>query len=172
VIRGNQGGFRAGSSPEIAMSLMQLRRSGRVRAGSRPYRLIPARSRASTGTGKRALTRPAFSFLWESVAAARDPGLVWDARTRSYRLRAEASPAPPLATGNAVEGEGQGKVLSTPQSRPAPAKEENANMGFPVRARARARGAATGWQLYEGIRQVPFPQKRLTKAIWFVFGVP
>lgn len=35
----------------------------------------------------------------QRMAAARDPGLVWDERSRSYRLKAEATPAPPLATG-------------------------------------------------------------------------
>jgi hypothetical protein len=50
---------------------------------------------------RRLATRNKARFLSRSqrMAAARDPGLIWDERTRSYRLRHEATPPPQEATG-------------------------------------------------------------------------
>jgi hypothetical protein len=51
--------------------------------------------RLATSEKARFLTRG------QRMAAGRDPGLEWDERTRSYRLRAEATPAPSPVAGEA-----------------------------------------------------------------------
>ncbi|WP_326525521.1 hypothetical protein [Sphingomonas sp.] len=50
---------------------------------------------------RRAATTEKARFLsrGERQAAGRDPGLVWDERSRSYRLRADIPPAPPEGPG-------------------------------------------------------------------------
>ena len=80
---------------------------------------------------RRLATRTKARFLPRSarMAAGRDPGLEWDERTRSYRLRADATPAPSPVAGE-VDGEGGEKVGKPTQSRPAAAANSNANHGF------------------------------------------
>jgi hypothetical protein len=51
-------------------------------------------------------TKARFLSRNERMAAGRDPGLIWDERTRSYRLRLGTTPPPPLAIGRAAEGGG------------------------------------------------------------------
>jgi hypothetical protein len=51
-------------------------------------------------------TKARFLSRNERMAAGRDPGLIWDERTRSYRLRAGTTPPPPLATSPFVRGRG------------------------------------------------------------------
>ncbi len=53
------------------------------------------------------------------MAAAVDPGLLWDARTRSYRLADEATPAPPEACHDRVVGEGGRNVPALERTGPA-----------------------------------------------------
>ena len=43
-------------------------------------------------------TRARFLSRGQRQAAARDPGLIWDERSRSYRLRADTTPSPSKAT--------------------------------------------------------------------------
>ena len=109
----------------------------RVEPGEEPWDKLDRDDvrRLATSTKARFLSRS------ERMAAARDSGLVWDARTRSYRLRAEATPAPQEAARDA-EGEGAEKLFDASASRPALAMNENANGCFcPLRASARSRGS-------------------------------
>jgi hypothetical protein len=80
----------------------------------------------------------------QRMAAGRDPGLVWDERSLSYRLSAEATPAPSLATEGRREGEGGQNVRNATISRPAAAAERNANTSFPPGTHPRARDAREG----------------------------
>jgi hypothetical protein len=92
---------------------------------------------------RRLATRTKARFLPRNarMAAGRDPGLEWDERTRSYRLKAEATPAPSPVAGE-IDGEG-GEIVTTMQrSRPAAASEKTANMGFGPEASTRPRGRA------------------------------
>src|SRR6476469_3259268 len=72
---------------------------------------------AATSAPARLLSRS------QRMAAARDPGLIWDEASRSYRLRAEATPAP-------QEGPGGQKLFDGAASRPVAAAKTNANAGF------------------------------------------
>ena len=91
-----------------------------VAPGEEPWDKLDPREVRRLATSEKA------RFLPRSyrMAAARDPGLIFDERTRSYRLTAESAPAPALAT----EGEGARKVSAGPSSRPASDTNENANM--------------------------------------------
>ena len=68
--------------------------------------------RIATSEKARFLTRG------QRMAAGRDPGLEWDERTRSYRLKADATPAPATATGGA-SGEGGENVPCLQRTVPA-----------------------------------------------------
>lgn len=85
--------------------------------------------RLATSEKARFLTRG------QRMAAGRDPGLEWDERTRSYRLKADATPAPSPVAG-APDGEGASKVRGGPSSRPAAATIKNANTDFRERDNA------------------------------------
>lgn len=87
-------------------------------------------------------TKEKARFLARNVrmAAARDPGLIWDDRTRSYRLRAEATPAPQEAKGGVSISEGASKVPGATPARPAAASDANANHAFRREYASRARG--------------------------------
>lgn len=76
------------------------------------------------------------------MAAGRDPGLIWDDRARSYRLRADAPPAPSPAT----EGGGGQKCSENTPSRPAAATEKFVNMDFAAGEVSRTRPRAHGKQ--------------------------
>jgi hypothetical protein len=62
----------------------------------------------------------------QRMAAGRDPGLIWDERTRSYALRDAATLAPSPVAGEADPYPPQ-KVRGGPSSRPAAATNKNAN---------------------------------------------
>jgi hypothetical protein len=47
-------------------------------------------------------TKARFLSRNERMAAGGDPGLIWDERTRSYRLSPGTTPPPPLAIGRAA----------------------------------------------------------------------
>jgi hypothetical protein len=70
------------------------------------------------------------------MAAARDPGLIWCSRSRSYCIRDEGAPAPQEATGGDADREGALKVQASAEGRPATAWKTNANIISP-RGRAR-----------------------------------
>ena len=93
-------------------------------------------------TSRRAASLP----LHHRRAAAADPTLKFDEDSRSYRLRAEASPSPPLATRRDGAMEGGQKVEDGSGPRPAAAKNKDANMGFQpgTASGAHARGRANG----------------------------
>ena len=69
--------------------------------------------KAATSTKARYLSKG------ERQAAARDPGLIWDERTREYRLRDAATPAPQEATSEGDSREGASKVPDHSARRPA-----------------------------------------------------
>lgn len=77
--------------------------------------------RLATSEKARFLTRG------QRMAAGRDPGLEWDERTRSYRLKANATPAPQAATGGGADPYPHRKVRGGPNPRPAAATIKNAN---------------------------------------------
>ncbi|WP_426692752.1 hypothetical protein ACMC5O_001854 [Sphingomonas sediminicola] len=77
--------------------------------------------RLATSEKARFLTRG------QRMAAGRDPGLEWDERSRSYRLKADATPAPATATGGDADPYPHRKVRGGPNPRPAAATIKNAN---------------------------------------------
>lgn len=78
---------------------------------------------------RRLATRNKARFLTKAVrmAAARDSGLEWDERTRSYRLKPDATPAPSTAKERRAQREGASKVRGESPSRPAWERNVNAN---------------------------------------------
>ena len=102
-----------------------------VAPGELPWdQLDPAEVRRLATT-----TKARFLSRGQRVAAARDPGLIFDEVSRSYRLAAEATSAPPLAS-EGDGGEGAGKGSTSPPSRPASAARKNANTEIPERDHA------------------------------------
>ena len=78
-----------------------------------------------------ATTRPAISMSKAlRQAAARDPGLEWDAQAHRYRLRRRTTPSPTLANGDSGEGGGGQKVKEATASRPAAQPSVRSNTHF------------------------------------------
>jgi hypothetical protein len=98
----------------------------------------PAWNTLDRGEVRRLAVREKARFLPRCVrmAAARDPGLIWCPRTRSYCIRDESAPASQEATGWTPDREGAKNVSRPSRPRPATASKTNANIICP-RGRAR-----------------------------------
>ena len=88
-----------------------------VREGEKPWHeLDPAEVRQiAIGTKARYLTKG------QRQAAARDPGLIWDAVSLAYCLRSDGPPSPSTVAGRFAKAEGVLKVNRSGSSRPAAA---------------------------------------------------